>query len=137
MKGNQNGSLFCYIYIERIVMKNNLNEQVSRIKDMIKKLDDLGIRENDENKHYWKKWDGDPEGDDEAVEDMKSMVRNAVERGKISDTEGYEIENILDNDLESFAEYDSVGSGWFDKSEKTIDYKQTIRNIRKHLNNRN
>jgi hypothetical protein len=123
-------------------MKKNLNEQVSRIKDMMKKInespefDEPSSVESDEKKYYWQKWDEDPEGDDESVEDMKLLVRSAVERGKISDTEGYEIEDILDNDLERFAEYDSGGSGWFDKSEKSIDYKQTIGNIRKYLNNR-
>ena len=135
-------------------MKKNLNEQVSRIKDMMRKINESSEFEFDssvegddyddkaernygvEDKHYWEKWDEDPESDNEAVDDMKLLVRNAVEKGKISDTEGYEIEDILDNDLESFAEYDSGGSGWFDTSEKSIDYKQTLGNIRKYLNNR-
>jgi hypothetical protein len=130
-------------------MKKNLQEEVFRIKDMMKKLNespeigkpssvenddyDEKMERNygveDDNKNYWEKWDEDSDSGDEDIEHMRLIVRNMVDKGKIDDNEGYEMENILDTELEAYAEYNSGPQG-------SIDYKATLKNIRRYLNQR-
>jgi hypothetical protein len=108
-----------FINLDTIIMKTIMGS----------KKHEETVYESENNKNYWENWDEDSDSGDEDIEHMRLIVRNMVDKGKIDDNEGYEMENILDTELEAYAEYNSGPQG-------SIDYKATLKNIRRYLNQR-
>ena len=98
--------------------------------DMIDKLDEMGekLEETDEINEWSGNQEEPYEGMGGVVEELKEKAQQLFERGAIDDQELYEIENIIDNNIEEY--WDASMDGGIDVKNM---FTQIVKDVAPHL----
>jgi hypothetical protein len=98
--------------------------------DMIDKLDEMGekLEETDEINEFSGNQEEPYEGMGDVVEELKEKAQQLFEKGAIDDQELYEIENIIDNNIEEY--WDASMDGGIDVKNMFI---QIVKDVAPHL----
>jgi hypothetical protein len=121
-------------------MKKELLNEVSRIKNMMKQLNEDDFTVNNEEpkkKFYWDNWktNDDSEEGDEDKEELRRRIRDMVRSGELEDRDAYNMEYYIDSGLGKFAEYRSGGGSNMMRTQNgALDIDQTLRNLMSDVN---